>query len=445
MDGLIDVASLEAYLESAEGWFFENVLILGNLAQLVVVGAAFLVARLSASLLQTGISGVLRRMPLEGRARYVEGVLLPLALPLAWLVIQWLSVLIAARAGWSHHLITIAVSLLTAWVVIRLSSNLIANPALSRFVAIAAWVVAALNIVGLLDQTVAALDSLALNMGDLRVSALTVIRGVVALAVLLWLASLATRTLERRIRTLPSLTPSVQELFSKLLKIVLITIAVVVALNSVGIDLTAFAVLSGAIGIGIGFGLQKVVSNLISGVILLLDKSIKPGDVIAVGTTYGWISSLGARYVSVVTRDGIEHLIPNEELIINRVENWSFSNNEVRLKTPIGISYGSDVRKAIELCLEAARETERVLERPQPACLLKGFGDSSVDLELRFWISDPQNGVSNVRSEVLLRVWDKFHAEGIEIPFPQRDLHLKTPADLHALARPEVTRGAAAE
>jgi small-conductance mechanosensitive channel len=185
-------------------------------------------------------------------------------------------------------------------------------------------------------------------------------------------------------------------------------IAVVVALKTVGIDLTAFAVFTGAVGVGIGFGLQKAVSNFISGLFILIDKSIKPGDVISVGNTYGWVSSLGTRYVSVVTRDAIEYLIPNEEVITERVINWSYSSAEVRLKLPVGISYGADVRQAIELCQGAASETRRVLSEPEPVCLLKGFGDNGVDLELRIWINDPKNGVSNVKSDVFLRIWDKF-------------------------------------
>ena len=180
------------------------------------------------------------------------------------------------------------------------------------------------------------------------------------------------------------------------------------ALRTVGIDLTAFAVFTGAVGVGIGFGLQKAVSNFISGISILIDKSIKPGDVISVGDTYGWVSSLGARYVSVVTRDATEYLIPNEQLITERVINWSYSTAEVRLKLPVGISYSADVRKAIELCQQAANETPRVLNQPKPACLLKGFGDNAVNLELRVWINDPRNGVSNVKSEVFLRIWDNF-------------------------------------
>ena len=221
----------------------------------------------------------------------------------------------------------IAASLLAAWIIIRLTSNLVRDAYWSSLIAAVAWAVAALNILNLLDPAMALLDGLGFTFGELRVTALSIIKGLLMLGLLLWLALVSSRLLEKRIKTLPSLTPSIQELFAKLLKIVLITVAIVAALSSIGIDLTAFAVFSGAVGVGIGFGLQKVVSNLVSGVILLLDKSVKPGDVVEVGQTYGWINSLGARYVSVVTRDGTEYLIPNEDLITHQVVNWSYSNN----------------------------------------------------------------------------------------------------------------------
>ena len=163
-----------------------------------------------------------------------------------------------------------------------------------------------------------------------------------------------------------------------------------------------------------------------SGLLLLLDKSIKPNDVITVGGTYGWVESLGARYVSVRTRDGIEYLIPNEDLITQRVENWSHSDKVVRVNIPVGISYKSDVHLAIELCKQASSEVTRVLSDPAPNCLLRGFGESSVNLEIRVWIDDPSEGRANVTSEVLLRVWSLFHERGIEFPYPQRDLHLKS-------------------
>ena len=223
-----------------------------------------------------------------------------------------------------------------------------------------------------------------------------------------------------------SLTPSVQVLVSKLIKIVLVSLAFLIAIGSLGIDFTALTVFGGALGIGIGFGMQRIISNLVSGLILLMDKSIKPNDVIAVGTTYGWISSLGARYASVRTRDGIEHLIPNEELIAQRVENWTHTDQAVRLRIPVGIAYKADVRLAMRLCLQAAGAVDRVVVTPEPRCLLRGFGDSSVNLEIQIWIDDPTNGRANVISEVLLGVWDLFREQEIEIPFSQRDLHLKS-------------------
>ena len=265
-----------------------------------------------------------------------------------------------------------------------------------------------------------------MNVGQVRVSPLTVIKVAVSLWLSLWLANGLATLVERRLEQARTVAPVMRVLGAKLTRIALIAAAFLIALSAVGIDLTALAVFGGALGVGLGFGLQKIFSNLFSGVILLMDRSIKPGDVIAVGNSFGWINHLGARYTSVITRDGIEHLIPNEELITQRVENWSYSDDLIRLRIPIGIAYDSDPRTAIRLCIEAAEMVPRVQLKPEPRCQLLGFGDSSLNLELRIWINDPANGRANVISEVLLEVWDRFHEHGIEIPFPQRDLHLRS-------------------
>jgi small-conductance mechanosensitive channel len=257
-----------------------------------------------------------------------------------------------------------------------------------------------------------------------------VIKGAITLVIAVWLANVLSRLADQRLRRLPGIAPALQVLTAKLTRMMLLALAVVLALGSVGIDLTAFTVFSGAVGVGIGFGLQKVVSNLITGVILLLDRSIKPGDVIEIEGTYGWITNLNARYVALSTRDGKEHLIPNEDLITQRVVNWSFSNNLIRLHVPIGISYQSDPHQAIELSLQAGASVDRVLTEPKPVCIVKQFGDSSIDLELRFWIKDPINGTANVRSEVMLNIWDLFKAHHIDIPKPQRDITLRNPEAL---------------
>ncbi|MCL4676308.1 MAG: mechanosensitive ion channel, partial [Pararhodobacter sp.] len=228
----------------------------------------------------------------------------------------------------------------------------------------------------------------------------------------------------RRIRGNDDISPSVQELMIKALQVTLYGAAFFIGLKAVGFDLTGLAVLSGAIGVGLGFGLQKVVSNLVSGVIILMDKSVKPGDVISLGDTFGWINTLGARYVSVVTRDGKEYLIPNEDLITGQVVNWSHSNELVRLDLRFGTSYGDDPHKVRAIAIAAALRCERVLGESRPVCHIVGFGESSIDYLLRFWIRDPSAGLTNVRGNVYLALWDAFKENGISIPFPQREVRV---------------------
>ena len=200
-----------------------------------------------------------------------------------------------------------------------------------------------------------------------------------------------------------------------------------IALAATGIDLTAITVFSGAVGVGIGFGLQKVVSNFISGIIILLDKSIKPGDTISLGDTFGSIRDLRSRFVSVITRDGREYLIPNEDLITNQVINWSFSSDYVRIDVEFGTSYDSDPHEVSRIAIETAKAVPRVSTHTAPVCWLTGFGASSLDFKLRFWIADPGNGLTNVRGQILLGLWDAFKSAGIGIPFPHREIILKTP------------------
>ncbi len=426
MDKLFDTADLKQIYHDILVWTQTQALNLDSVVQLCIVAAAFLLAWRMSPTVRQGINWLGDLRGAESWLTVAGEHLSVLALPFTWLVLQWILVLAADAAGWPHYLLTITTSLLSAWIVIRLATSLIREPTLAKAVSIAAWSIAALNIVGLLDPTVVLLDGLAINVGLLRISVLTVIKGTITLSVLVWAAMLLARMTEQRISNIPSLTPSLQVLLTKLVKIVLVAVAVLIAVSAVGIDLTAFAVFGGAVGVGLGLGLQKSIANLISGVMILLDKSIKPGDGIEVGQTYGQVKSLGGRYASVITRDGVEHLIPNEELIAQQVSNWTHSSNEIRLHIPVGVSYNADVNQAMELMLEAAAETERVIATPLPAAQMKCFGESSVDLELRVWINDPMEGVANVKSQILLRIWEKFRAQGVELPFPQRDLHIKS-------------------
>ena len=348
------------------------------------------------------------------------------SVPISWLILQWIAIQIFAYIKLHHGVLITVASLLTAWVLIRLATTLVKNKSVAKTIALIAWSVAALNIFGLLENTITLLDSWSVTIGELRLSPLSVFKIALALWFALWLANTLSGLMERRLERSKNTSASTRVLVAKLARISLITLAILIALKSVGIDLTALAVFGGALGVGLGFGLQKIFSNLVSGIMLLMDKSIKPGDVISLGTTFGWINHLGLRYTSVITRDGIEHLIPNEELITQRVENWSFSNKLVRLRVPVGVAYDADIHQAMALCLEAASMSPRVQKDPEPKVQLIGFGDSSVNLEIRFWVNDPERGRANITSEILLTVWDKFHEHDIGIPFPQRDLHIKS-------------------
>lgn len=412
--------------QPAIDWARANVLIASNAEQLAVVVAIVALFLAVIRPLRGFCTGVANRFSPGA----VRAILIPIAEISPWLLLLlvfWFTTLVFAERQIGTAILRLAESLTLAWVIIRLSSSLVRSKPLARTLAVLAFTVAALNIAGLLDAVVHLLDAMAITIGQLRLSVLLLLKGVAALALFLWAASTFARLVETRLSRLSELSPAMRVLTSKLARFTLITVAIVLALGVVGIDLTALAVFSGAVGVGIGLGLQKVVSNLVSGIILLMDRSIKPGDVIEMEGSYGWITSLNARYVSLATRDGKEILIPNEDLITGRVTNWSFSSDLIRQHVMVGVSYQSDVRLAMHLAVEAASEVSRALEAPQPVCLLKEFADSSVNLELRFWIRDPTNGTANVRSDVMLRIWDAFHEHGIEFSFPQRELTLRNP------------------
>jgi len=317
-------------------------------------------------------------------------------------------------------------SLGVIWLIIGLLTSLIPAPFWSKSVAAVCYLTSAMLSLSLVDDGIDTLQDLRVTIGTSTISAWGILSGILAFAFTMWACLAVARIIENQIQKVPGLSPSLKVLIAKIVRIVFIVVATAVSLSSMGIDLSALTVLGGAIGLGLGFGLQKVVSNFISGILLLVDNSIKPGDVIEIAGTYGWINNLRARYASVITRDGTEHLIPNEDLITQRVINWTFTNNLVRMKVPIGVSYDSDPHQCLELVIAAAQSVDRVLSKPTPVCHVLGFGDSSIDLELRFWISDPTNGVANVKSQVLLNIWDTFKENNIEIPYPQSDLHIRS-------------------
>ena len=322
-----------------------------------------------------------------------------------------------------------------AWLLITLISRLITNGFLRAMVRYVGWTWATLMILGLTEDARTLLDSVAVDLGNLHLSLWLVLQAVVTLGLLFFVARFLSRTTTAGLKRNEDISPSMQVLAVKFLQVALYGIAGYIGLKVIGVDLTGLAFLSGAIGLGLGFGLQKVVSNLVSGVIILLDKSIKPGDVISLGDTFGWIDTLSARYTSVVTRDGKEFLIPNEDLITGQVVNWSHTNDFVRLDISFGTSYSDDPHKVRALAIETAQGVTRVLSSKPPVCHIVGFGDSSVDYTLRFWIRDPSQGLTNIRGNVFLALWDAFHENGISIPFPQREVRMLDDAPKDAAAK----------
>jgi small-conductance mechanosensitive channel len=392
-------------------------------SQLGVIAAAGLIAFWAGARLRPALTRFAsHRLPQHLAPGFLR-VCASLLPPILWLAALGLAIAVGGALGQVLPFIGAASDLLLAWICIRVLSFAVKSPFASVAISLTAWSIAALSILGLLDPFVAQLKAHGLSFGDFRLSYLTIVEGVIDLVALLWLTTLLFQFLQRQIARSQSLTPSLQVLLTQLLKVFLPILAVAVALGAIG-HLTELTVAFGALGLGVGLGLQRLVSNFFAGLTLLVGKTIKPGDIIAYKDSYGWVTAMGARYVTLRTRDGVEHLVPNDYFLENGVDNWSYSDVRLRLHVPVGIAYESDVRLAITLCEEAAKSVERVLDHPEPLCLLKGFGDSSIDLELRLWIEDPKNGTANVKSDVLLAVWDRFKLAGIKFPFPQRDVHI---------------------
>jgi small-conductance mechanosensitive channel len=281
------------------------------------------------------------------------------------------------------------------------------------------------------------LDAFGFTIGATRISAWGVLVVFVVIVGLYLFARIGSRIGHRLFKRLTGLDAGRRLLGEKLLSIAIWAFAIMIGVDILGIDLTALTVFSGAFGLAVGFGLQKTFGNLLAGIIMLMDRSIKPGDVIAVNdgitNTVGQVKKIGLRAVSVTTRDKKEYLIPNENLMINQVENWSYSSREVRIKVPVSVAYGSDIEVAERLMLDAAKQTRRVLDRPAPTAWLHAFGRDSIEFEAQLWIRDPEEGIGNVRSDYLKVLWRLFRDNGVQVPFPQRDLNLRDTPELRAL------------
>lgn len=408
-------------------WVQAEVLTLASLVQGLTLLVLAILARAIVKPLRPRLGARLEGLRVYSPLRRALSVIDDQLFGIVFVLLLWLTIgiVIQIQASIASDLLRIFASLISAWILIKISSSLIANPFIANLFAALAWTIAALNIVGLLGPTIDALDSVTLALGQTRITLLTIINGAILLGILMWSALAVSRFIESRLAQVAAITPRARVLIGKTIRFVMIVVAVTVALSSVGINFAALAVFTGAVGVGIGIGLQKQVSNLISGVILLLDKSIKPGDIIEVGPTFGWVNTMSARYVGVTTRDNKELLIPNDDFVTNQVINWSHSDNDVRMEVSFGVTYDCDPHEVRKLAVEAAAKPERIVDNRPPVCHLVEFGDSSLNFVLRFWIRDPAKGVTNVKGEVLLALWDGLKTAGIEIPYPQRVIQIQ--------------------
>ncbi len=366
----------------------------------------------------------LRRVALRGIER--------VTFPISMLILVALGEFALNQFQFKTGLLHLAVPLLVSLAAIRISVYALRrafspSPALKAWESVigtVAWAIVAVYLLGWLPDILQALDGPAIKLGDSRVSLLTLIKLLLSIALFIVLAHWLSRFIERRARRSAHISRSMRVVLAKSSRFILYALAILVALNSVGIDLTTLTVFGGALGVGIGFGLQRIVSNFISGFILLFDRSIRPGDVISVGSRIGWVVALRARYIVVKDRDGVETLIPNETIITTEVTNLSYSDRHVRVKIPVQISYDNDPEFAMSLMIKACQENDRILKEPAPQSRLLAFGDNGINLELRIWLNDVEEGVGKVKSDVNLGIWHRFKEHGISIPFPQRDVRI---------------------
>jgi small-conductance mechanosensitive channel len=408
------------------------------LAQLVLIAVAALAGVIASNFARAWHARSPLRDNTSWQARVAEGAVLA-APSFTALVVLLLGRGVVELTDMKPALLDIALQLAAALLIVRLALytlRLALGP--NRWVhrwetrlTIILWLLLGFSLLGWFDFIESSLDAIDLAPGTARFTLWQLLKGIVVVTIFVVATSLVSRTIEARVMKLDGLAMSTRIGISKFSYVFLLAMGVLVGINAAGVDLTALTVLTGAVGLGLGFGLQAIASNFVSGFVLLLDKSIKPGDVISftggTGTStenFGWVQELRGRYVVVRDRDGVDTLVPNQNLITNTVINWSYSDPKVRLKLPVRISYQDDPELALLVLLKAAQVSGRVLNEPAPVSRLMHFGDSGIELELRFWIADPQEGVNNVRSDVNRAIWKHFRENGITIPVTQREVRM---------------------
>jgi len=352
--------------------------------------------------------------------------LLPMLYPLYAIIFLAIGISIYSEFSDQIILFNITIKLTTLFLFLRflrISSN---NKFIANSAGVFLFPALLLDLFGLLDTTIIYLDQYALHIGTVRISLFLVIKGFTVLLLVFWLAGLISKKTKLYVESNKNIKASTKIIITKFIDILVYSILIITLLKTFGVDMTALAVIGGAVGVGVGFGLQKIASNFISGIILLFEKSVEIGDMVEIdrGDIFGTVKYFGGRHTLVEAIDGKEIMIPNEDFIIGKVTNWTYSNNRVRISINVGISYSSDLITAKKIMLDSANEHPRCLGYPSAECFVTEFGESGINLELHFWISDIIEGRMGPKSDIMVEIWRKFKENDIIIPFPQRDLHI---------------------
>lgn len=444
MDMITDLQPLADSVAGVRAWLARELSSPSIIAQTTAIAAAGGLAMLLAPRLQRWIRTWHRRVDSESRlgqsanafVRRLTLALTPLIAPFVALLLLWPALLAAQYAGWPHQAIRLVVSLLAAWVLIRLTSSLVRERFWARAIAVVVWAIAALNIFGVLDDTATFLQGLSWSVGGLRISPMAIVTGLVWLGLLLWLATWMARVLESRVLSRSGATPSLQLLTARLLKVVLIIAAIFIALGTIGIDLTAFAVFTGALGVGIGFGLQAIFNNLVAGLILLSEKSLKVGDFVDLerGHLAGTVRQINIRNTIITTPDSIDVAVPNSEFVNGRVTNWTMLDAHARIHVPFGVAYGTDLELVRQAVCESADQVKFTLKDDSgrvPQLWLVNFAESRLEFELVVWLtSEGIHRPLGARAAYCWAIYQSLRKYGIEVPFAQRDLHVRTSVPL---------------
>lgn len=425
-DGLVTKARewVDPIIEDPSAWANDTLLqpsiILPLIIQIGAVFAAILLAVLCAPFIKRSVHVSLRRVLAPPRGQILDAIK-AFILPVSLVAALYGAEQILTAIGQPSALVRLATSLAIAWAFIRGITTFLPE-FVRKPLALIVWTFAILYAFSVHDDAISWLSSVGPPFGGRIISPLFVIQAIATAGLFLFGANWLAKKMKTRVQELPKVEPSIRILMGNAITIGLFFGAALLTLAGLGIPVGGLAVLGGAIGVGLGFGMQQIVSNFISGVILLTDRSIKPDDVIEVDDEIGIVKSLGLRYASVVTFDGTEHLIPNEMLITDKVINWSFSDKQVRLRQLMRVEYESDIELAIRTMEKGAASADRVLSHPAPKAFMQNFGDEAIELEIGFWIDDPENGIDNVSSDVLRAIWKLFTDLGISIPLHREEV-----------------------